>query len=92
MSDGGARLPPVMKGDSNTHPTGPTYEMGSHRFTAVSALVIAGALLGISQFNLSALPEPGNTETSLATRVRHLLVHRAAARQFPRHQESAGKH
>jgi len=42
----------------------------------VCALVIAGTLLAISQFKLSALPEPGHMETYLVTRAKHALVRR----------------
>lgn len=44
----------------------------------VSALVIAGALLAISQFNLSAMPEPDQLETYLATKAMHVLVRRSS--------------
>jgi len=49
----------------------------------VCALIIAGTLLGISQFNLSALPEPGNLETYLATRAKHMLVRRSSREAIP---------
>jgi len=49
----------------------------------VCALIIAGTLLGISQFNLSALPEPGNLETYLATRAKHVLVRRSSREAIP---------
>jgi mono/diheme cytochrome c family protein len=49
----------------------------------VCALIIAGTLLGISQFNLSALPEPGNLETYLATRAKHVLVSRGSREAIP---------
>jgi mono/diheme cytochrome c family protein len=51
------------------------------RFLWISASVLAlmlfaGALLA-SQFNLSALPEPGRTETLLATKAKRFLIRRA---------------
>ena len=49
----------------------------------VCALIIAGTLLGISQINLSALPEPGNLETYLATRAKHMLVRRSSREAIP---------
>ncbi len=49
----------------------------------VCALIIAGTLLGISQFNLSALPEPGNLEAYLATRAKHVLVRRSSREAIP---------
>jgi mono/diheme cytochrome c family protein len=42
--------------------------------SVVSALVVAGALFAISEFDLSALPEPSKMETYLATGMRRLLV------------------
>ncbi len=39
------------------------------------AVIAAGAA---SQFTLSALPEPGRTETFLATKTKHYLVHRSS--------------
>jgi mono/diheme cytochrome c family protein len=47
--------------------------------SVVATLVMAGTLLAISQFNLSALPEPGNLETSLAATVRHAVVRRSSS-------------
>jgi mono/diheme cytochrome c family protein len=50
--------------------------------TGVLLLVaIAGA--GASQFTLSALPEPGRTETLLATKAKHYLVCRSAREGIP---------
>lgn len=43
-------------------------------------VIAAGAWIAFSMFNLSALPEPGATETYLATTSKHMLVRRAAAR------------
>ncbi len=51
--------------------------------SAISALAIAGALLASSQFSLSAMPEPGNTETYLATRARHIFVRRGSREAIP---------
>lgn len=50
---------------------------------AVVALMILGALVSVSQFNLSALPEPGRAETYLATKAKHYLVHRASRAGIP---------
>jgi mono/diheme cytochrome c family protein len=49
----------------------------------VFALVIAGALLAMSQFSLSAMPEPGNIETYLATRAKHIFVRRGSREAIP---------
>lgn len=46
----------------------------------VIAVLVAGAWIAFSLFNLSALPEPGALETYLATKSKHMLVHGAAAR------------
>ncbi len=51
--------------------------------SAVSAVVIVGALFAISQFNLSAIPEPGSVENYLATSTRHLLVRRGSREGIP---------
>jgi mono/diheme cytochrome c family protein len=45
--------------------------------------VVAGALLASSQFNLSAMPEPGNMETYLANRAKHFYVHRSSREAIP---------
>src|SRR5258708_19413071 len=47
------------------------------------ALVIAGTLLAISEFKLSALPEPGHMETYLVTRAKHALVRRNSREAIP---------
>jgi mono/diheme cytochrome c family protein len=44
--------------------------------------LIAAAAIA-SQFSLSALPEPGRTETLLATKAKRLLIHRASQSSFP---------
>jgi mono/diheme cytochrome c family protein len=49
----------------------------------VSALMIAGALLAILRFNPSALPEPGDAETRLTTRAKHVFVHRGSREAIP---------
>jgi len=41
------------------------------------------AVVAITQFPLSALPEPGRLETVLATRVKHYLVHRNSGEVIP---------
>jgi mono/diheme cytochrome c family protein len=57
------------------------------RFLWITALILALVLLGgtllASQFNLSALPEPGNTETFLATKAKHFLVRIASRGEIP---------
>ncbi len=46
--------------------------------SVVSALAIAGVLFAISQFSLSAMPEPSNVEINLATTARHAFVRRSS--------------
>ncbi len=48
-------------------------------FTVIGTLIVVGliGLYGLSQFNLSALPEPGPTETKWATRAKLWYVSRA---------------
>jgi mono/diheme cytochrome c family protein len=41
------------------------------------ALVVVGGIMA-SQFDLSALPEPGGAETAIATKAKHFLVRRAS--------------
>jgi mono/diheme cytochrome c family protein len=38
------------------------------------------AIVSFYQINIGALPEPGHIETILATRAKHLLVHRSSSR------------
>lgn len=45
----------------------------------VLVVLVAGTWIGFSLFNLSALPEPSAAESYLATRAKHMLVHRAAS-------------
>ena len=52
--------------------------------SVVFVLAVAGTLLAISQFSLSAMPEPGDTETHLAARARHLFVRRSSREAIPR--------
>lgn len=47
-------------------------------------LTVLGALVALSQFNLSAIPEPGRLETFLATKARHLLVRKSSGQGIPR--------
>ena len=51
----------------------------------VGALVLVAAIaVGASaQFTLSALPEPGRTETFLATKAKRYLVHRSSRKGVP---------
>ena len=41
------------------------------------------AVVAASQFTLSALPEPGRAETYLATKAKHVLVHRGSHTGIP---------
>jgi mono/diheme cytochrome c family protein len=43
-------------------------------------IVIAAIFVFVAQFSLSAIPEPGKTETYLANRIRHAQIRRAASR------------
>jgi mono/diheme cytochrome c family protein len=49
----------------------------------VVAVMILVGLASASQFNLSALPEPGRAETYLATKMKHYLVRRASRAAAP---------
>jgi mono/diheme cytochrome c family protein len=49
----------------------------------VLVLVIVVAVAAASQFSLSALPEPGQLETSLANRAKHYLVRRSSREGIP---------
>ena len=57
------------------------------RFLWVTASIIALLFLGsgifVSQFNLSALPEPGQREAYLATKAKHFLVRRGSRTGIP---------
>ena len=46
----------------------------------VVVLVLAAVILGLTQARLDALQEPGHIETILATRAKHILVHRSSSR------------
>ncbi len=46
-------------------------------------LLVAIAVAAVSQFTLSALPEPGRTETLLATKAKHYLVRRSTREGIP---------
>jgi mono/diheme cytochrome c family protein len=46
-------------------------------------LVAVIAIVAASQFTLSALPEPGRLELSLATKAKHYLVHRSSREGIP---------
>jgi mono/diheme cytochrome c family protein len=50
---------------------------------SILILVLVGGGLMASQFNLSALPEPGRTETLLATKAKHFFVRRASRAGIP---------
>jgi mono/diheme cytochrome c family protein len=51
--------------------------------SVISALVIAGALLAVAQFSLSAWPEPGNMEANLAATATHAFVRRSSRKAIP---------
>ena len=52
-------------------------------FASVLAVMFLGSAFLASQFNLSALPEPGKTETLLATKGKHFLIRRASRGAIP---------
>ena len=57
-----------------------------HALTIAIALVVLFLLVGVvaaSQFNLSALPEPGTTETYIATKAKRFLIQRASRAAIP---------
>ena len=57
-----------------------------HALTLAIALLVLFLLFGVvaaSQFNLSALPEPGRTETYLANKAKRFLVRRASRAAVP---------
>jgi mono/diheme cytochrome c family protein len=51
--------------------------------TGLSILIAFAILLLLSQFNFSALPEPGKMEIFLATKFRSSIIHRASRRSIP---------
>jgi mono/diheme cytochrome c family protein len=55
------------------------------QWVIVGAIVLAVALtLGVAmRFSLSALPEPGHTETFLATQIKRFLVHKGSRQGVP---------
>jgi mono/diheme cytochrome c family protein len=56
------------------------------RFVWITFSILTMVLIGgltASQFNLSALPEPGRTETFIATKAKHFLVRRASRAGIP---------
>ncbi len=50
---------------------------------SILTFVLVGGGVMASQFNLSALPEPGRTETLLATKAKHFFVRRASRVGIP---------
>jgi len=50
---------------------------------SVLALIFFGGAFFVSQFSLSALPEPGKAETLLATKAKHFFVRRASRAEIP---------
>lgn len=51
--------------------------------SVVSVLAVAGAFLTISQFSLSAIPEPGTVETYLAATAKHIYLRRSSRETIP---------
>lgn len=49
----------------------------------VIAIIVAAIIFGIISFNLSALPEPGHFETSMATHAKDWYIGRAARGSLP---------
>lgn len=49
----------------------------------LAVIVLLAGWIGISSFNLAAIPEPGGKETVLATRAKHFLVARASRQGTP---------
>src|ERR1700687_480427 len=49
----------------------------------VGVLVLVAAIAVASRLTLSALPEPGQTETFLTTKAKHYLVQRSASHGVP---------
>ena len=47
------------------------------------ALLAAVAIVGFTQIKIGALQEPGHLETLLATRAKHMLVHRSSEQGIP---------
>jgi hypothetical protein len=57
------------------------------------ALAAVMVIVGLTQFRLDALQEPGHIETFLATLVKHLLVRRCSREGIPPStDEFAGEH
>ena len=52
------------------------------RVSILALVLVVGGVMA-SQFNLSALPEPGRTETLIATGAKHFLVRRASRAGIP---------
>ncbi len=50
---------------------------------SILTLVLVGGGVMVSQFNLSALPEPGKTETLLATKAKRFLIRRVSRGEIP---------
>lgn len=50
---------------------------------SILVLVLLGGTLFVSQFNLSALPEPGRVETLVATKGKRFFIQRASRGQIP---------
>ena len=50
---------------------------------ALVVLVLLAGAVAASQFDLSALPEPGTAETCLATKAKRFLIQRASRRAIP---------
>jgi mono/diheme cytochrome c family protein len=51
--------------------------------SVLTALAVAAVSFALSQFSLSAIPEPGRAETVLATKARHFYVRWGSREQIP---------
>jgi mono/diheme cytochrome c family protein len=49
----------------------------------VVVIVLLAGWIGVSNFKLAAIPEPGANETALATRAKHFLIARASREGIP---------
>jgi len=52
-------------------------------FSVVLLLVFASGIFALSRFTLSALAEPGTSETYLATKVKHILIRSSSRGPMP---------
>lgn len=50
---------------------------------AMALVIVVAGVVAVSQFDLSAIPEPGRFETYLATRAKRILVERSSRTGIP---------